>query len=224
MPLDFMTLAQQCAPQIAPVTLAAIVRTESEFNPYAIGVVHGRLLRQPSSAAEAIATVRALEAGGWNFSVGLAQVNRANWPAYGLTADNAFEPCRNLAAGAAILQGCFVTARNRQFHADADSPTDAQTALRASLSCYTSGNFSTGYRTGYVQHVVDNVMGQLSPVPTVPAIAPIPVVPIDAATPSRPPRSTSVIRQPLRRDRDGAIATSPATDQQRQTDSSAVVF
>lgn len=224
MPLDFMALAQQCAPQIAQDTMAAIVRTESGFNPYAIGVVHGRLLRQPSSAVEAIATMRALEAGGWNFSVGLAQVNRANWPAYGLTTENAFEPCRNLAAGAAILQGCFVTARNRQFHAQSDSQTDVQTALRAGLSCYASGDFSTGYRTGYVQRVVDNAVSQSSPVPTVPAITPIPVVRIDSATPARSPRSVSVIRPPLRRDRRGMTAPSPVTDQQREQDSSAVVF
>ncbi|MFP3835842.1 lytic transglycosylase domain-containing protein, partial [Chryseobacterium sp. SIMBA_028] len=90
------SLVHDCAPQIAPATMAAIVRTESGFNPYAIGVVRGRLRRQPSNMAEAVATVRALEAGGWNFSVGLAQVNRANWLAYGLSAENALEPCRNL--------------------------------------------------------------------------------------------------------------------------------
>jgi type IV secretion system protein VirB1 len=60
-PLDFMALAQHCAPQVAPATLAAIVRTESDFHPYAIGVVHGRLVRQPANVGEAIATARALE-------------------------------------------------------------------------------------------------------------------------------------------------------------------
>ena len=43
LPVDFNALAQECAPQTAPATLAAIVRTESGFNPYAIGVVGGRL-------------------------------------------------------------------------------------------------------------------------------------------------------------------------------------
>jgi type IV secretion system protein VirB1 len=171
-----------------------------------------------------MATVRALEAGGWNFSVGLAQVNRTNWLTYGLTTENAFEPCRNLVAGAAILQSCFAAARNRQFHAVADSPVDVQTALRASLSCYESGNFSTGYRTGYVQRVVDTAVGQSPSASTVPAIAPIPVMPINAAMPTRSPLPRSVIRQPSRRDRDGVTAASPATDQQREPDSSAVVF
>ena len=176
MALDFMTLAQQCAPRVSPATMAAIVRTESSFNPYAIGVVHARLLRQPASLEEATATVRALEAGGWDYSVGLAQVNRANWSRYGMSVQNAFDPCLNLAAGAAILQGCYAQARK--------SRSEVQGALRASLSCYASGDFATGYRTGYVQRVVQNVVdsGSVHPVPTVPAIepvmSPIPAIPV----------------------------------------------
>ncbi len=55
-----------------------VVRVESSYNPYAIGVVGGRLVRQPDSLPEALATVRMLEARGFNFSLGLAQVNRYN--------------------------------------------------------------------------------------------------------------------------------------------------
>ncbi len=225
MPLDFLSLAHDCAPQIAPATMAAIVRTESGFNPYAIGVVHGRLRRQPSNVAEAVATVRALEADGWNFSVGLAQVNRANWLAYGLTAENAFEPCRNLAAGAAILHRCFTAAvTTRKFHAGTDYQADVQAALHASLSCYASGNFSTGYQTGYVQRVVESAAALASSDSSVPAIAPIPVVPIGSAVPIRAPRSESAVRQLLRRDRDGMNAASPVTEERLKPDSSAVVF
>jgi type IV secretion system protein VirB1 len=187
LPLDFITLAQRCAPEVSTVTMAAIVRTESRFNPYAIGVVHGRLLRQPGSVDEAVATAHALAAGGWNFSVGLAQVNHANWPAYGLNEQSAFDPCRNLAAGAAILQGCFELARR----ARKDAQTDSQPALRASLSCYASGNFSTGYRTGYVQRVISSARIPAPPSApvVVPSIAPIPVVPVDADVSARPARS-----------------------------------
>ncbi|MBN3846113.1 lytic transglycosylase domain-containing protein [Paraburkholderia sp. Ac-20342] len=180
LPLDFISLAQQCAPQVSLSTMAAVVRTESGFNPYAIGVVRGRLARQPASEAEAVATVDALERGGWNFSVGLAQVNRTSWPAYGLSERSAFDPCRNLAAGAAILQGCFELARK----AHARASVDEQSNLRASLSCYASGDFSTGYRTGYVQRVVGNAraMAASSTPVVVPAIVPIPVIPVDSDT------------------------------------------
>ncbi|HDR8989609.1 TPA: lytic transglycosylase domain-containing protein [Burkholderia vietnamiensis] len=225
MPLDFLSLVHDCAPQIAPATMAAIVPTESGFNPYAIGVVRGRLRRQPSNMAEAVATVRALEAGGWNFSVGLAQVNRANWLAYGLSAENALEPCRNLAVGAAILHRCYTAAVTIQkSQARTDYQADVQAALRASLSCYASGNFSTGYRTGYVQRVEESAAAQASSDSHVPAIAPIAVVPIGSAVPVRAARSEPAVRQLSRSDRDGMNTASPVTEQRFKPDGSAVVF
>ncbi|EDT04216.1 Lytic transglycosylase catalytic [Burkholderia ambifaria IOP40-10] len=218
MPLDFASLAQQCAPQIPPVLMAAIVRVESGFNPYAIGVVRGRLLRQPSNRAEAVATVRALEAGGWNFSVGLAQINRVNWSAYGVTTENAFEPCRNLAIGAAILQDCLTAARNRR-----NMQFDAQAALLASLSCYASGNFSTGYRTGYVQRVVNAVASQPPLASSVTGTVPIPVVPIDSAMLTLPPRAPSADKRRQRESSNG-VTTVPIADPKNDPGDSAVVF
>jgi type IV secretion system protein VirB1 len=187
MPLDFIALTLQCAPRVSPVTMAAIVRTESGFNPYAIGIVNGRLVHQPASLSEAVATAHALSAAGWNFSVGLAQVNLENWYAYGLNEQSAFDPCRNLAAGAAILQGCFESARRAQ----TDTGANSQSALRASLSCYVSGNFSTGYRTGYVQRVVNNA--RIAALPSAPVVVPpimqFAVVPVDSQESSSPLRS-----------------------------------
>lgn len=217
LPIDFTTLAQQCAPQVSPITMAAIVRTESSFNPYAIGVVRGRLVRQPASKAEAVATAHELAADGWNFSVGLAQVNRANWAAYGLTERSAFDPCLNLAAGAAVLQGCFTAAR----YAQVDGRHDQQAALRASLSCYASGNFSTGYRTGYVQRVVDNARLPVPPSPhaVIPAVEPIPVVPDDPAAVFSTPTRSRPARHPVLESPDSRSDTNVG-----EQGSSAVVF
>ncbi|WP_438391694.1 lytic transglycosylase domain-containing protein [Caballeronia sp. DA-9] len=226
-PVDFSMLARQCAPQVAPMTLAAIVRTESGFNPYAIGVVGGRLVRQPESAAEAVATARELERQGWNYSVGLAQVNRSNFSRYGLGPDTAFEPCRNVAAGAAILAGCFAKARKR-------SP-DSQEALRKSFSCYAAGDFVTGYRTGYVQRVVDNaVMHAIPIVPAIdPGVTPIRVQPRDAAgAGSRMPSQAGAIGEHTGDERAGSEVDPHASKREGQPgggehdppDSSAVVF
>ncbi|PTB19277.1 lytic transglycosylase [Trinickia symbiotica] len=213
MPLDFLTLTQQCAPQISPTTMAAVVRAESGFNPYAIGVVHGRLMRQPSSEAEAMATAHSLSASGWRFSVGLAQINRANWPRYGLTERTAFDPCRNLAACAAILQGCFQLARRA--HAD------EQAALRASLSCYASGDFSTGFRSGYVERVVNDARQPVPATPVVvPAIAPIPVIPVtsdSSVSRIQPKRATDSRRELDRREL-------PSPERSEEPVESAVVF
>ena len=115
-----------------------VVHVESSFNPYAIGVVGGHLVRQPNSLAEALATARMLQSRGFNFSVGLAQVNRHNLARYGLSLEHAFDACPNLQAGARILADCLLRSGND---------------LGKSLSCYYSGNFTTGFRQGYVQKV-----------------------------------------------------------------------
>ena len=116
-----------------------VVRVESSYNPYAIGVVGGRLARQPRSLAEALATVRMLESRGYNFSLGLAQVNRYNLSKYGLSSyEQAFQTCPNLTAGSRILAEC---------HGRSGGDWGK------SFSCYYSGNFTTGFRHGYVQKI-----------------------------------------------------------------------
>jgi len=111
--MDFVALAQECAPSISARTLAAVARVESSLNPYAIGVVDGVLKRQPKNLAEALATVRHLEAEGFNFSVGIVQVNRYNLPKYRLSYEQAFNPCANVAAGGQILSECYARALRR---------------------------------------------------------------------------------------------------------------
>lgn len=145
----FLALTLACAPQVHADTARALVSVESAFNPWAIGVVGGALLRQPRHRTEALATARALQAAGWNFSVGLGQINVGNFERLGLTIDSAFEPCMNLMAMQTVLTECFDRAR-----ASAATSTPNQSALRQALSCYYSGNFSTGFRHGYVRKAV----------------------------------------------------------------------
>lgn len=126
-----------------------VVRVESSFNPYAIGIVRGRLARQPRTLGEAVATARMLEQRGYNFSVGLAQVNRYNLARQGLaTYERAFDVCPNLQAGSRILAECHGRAGGSWGRA---------------FSCYYSGNFTTGYRHGYVQKVFASMQGAAAP-------------------------------------------------------------
>lgn len=143
---SFTALARVCAPHVDVTTLAALVRVESGFNPYAIGVVGNHLQYQPTSYAQALATAQALVARGYNFSVGLGQVNVHNLTRVGENLATIFDPCRNLRASSQILQQCFA-------HASAHAG-DTQDALRDALSCYYSGNFLTGYRQGYVAKII----------------------------------------------------------------------
>ena len=140
----FSGLVLACAPLVHPETAHALVTVESSFNPHAIGVVGGTLERQPRNRPEALATASQLQVKGWNFSVGLAQINVHNFQRLGLTTATAFDPCENLRAMQTVLGECF----------DRSAPeAQPQTALRLALSCYYSGNFVTGFRHGYVQRV-----------------------------------------------------------------------
>lgn len=138
-----------------------VVRVESSGNPYAIGVVGGRLQRQPSNLSEAVATAHMLAQKGYNFSLGLAQINRYNLKKYGLnTYKQAFAACKNVEVGSRILRECQSRAND----------------WGKALSCYYSGNFTTGFRHGYVQKVLGSKYAQASSAPSSPRNA-IPVIP-----------------------------------------------
>ncbi|SMQ94987.1 VirB1 protein [Xanthomonas fragariae] len=120
-----------------------VVRVESSRNPYAIGVVGGRLVREPHGLEEAVATAKMLEQKGYNFSLGLGQVNRYNLQKYGLTSyEMAFARCPNLVAASRILAECH-------------SRSGANWGK--TFSCYYSGNFETGFKNGYVQKIYASI-------------------------------------------------------------------
>lgn len=127
-----------------------VVAVESSRNPFAIGVVGRQLERQPRNLDEAVATARMLEQGGYNYSLGVAQINRVNFAKYGIDSyEKAFDYCSNLSAGARILSECHGRAGGDWGKA---------------FSCYYSGDFRTGFRHGYVQRIFAS-MGQPSPIP-----------------------------------------------------------
>lgn len=146
-----------------------VVNVESGYNPFAIGVVGGQLVRQPQNLGEAIATVHMLDAKGYNYSLGLAQVNRANLGKYGLTSyEQAFDICPNLTVGARILSECYASSGND---------------WGKSFSCYYSGNFVTGYRDGYVQKIYDSINGSTT-ANTTDGAAAIPLLAANSPSPS----------------------------------------
>lgn len=159
----FSELALRCAPNVALGTMAAIARHESSVNPYAIGIndKHVRLERQPENAAEAVATATKLMALGFNFDVGLGQVNSGNLKRMGLGFSEVFDPCGNLRAAASILTDCYSRA--------AASKGPGQLALRAALSCYNTNSLTSGFANGYVGKVV----AQATPLGQVPEIVPL---------------------------------------------------
>lgn len=143
--IALLNLISVCAPLVHPTTALALIRSESSANPWAVGVIGGRLDRQPASLAEAMATARHLADAGIRFSAGLAQISRDNFERLSLDVATAFDPCTNLGAMQTVLLECLSRAP--------DGPT-SQRGLRQGLSCYYSGNFQTGFVHGYVTRVL----------------------------------------------------------------------
>lgn len=107
---EFDALADKCAPDVSKDTLQALIKTESSMNPLAIAVVGGKV-KQPTSLKDALNLVKELEKNGSNFSLGLGQINKKNFDRLGVTAEDMFEPCKNLQAAQHILKECFVKAQ-----------------------------------------------------------------------------------------------------------------
>lgn len=134
----------------------ALVTIESGFNPYAIGVVNGRLQRQPRNKDEAVATALNLRKLGFNFSMGCRQVNQANLAKYGLDIETVFNPEKNALAGSAIYDECLTRAVAKFGNGIA--------ATRAALSCYYSGNFTRGQqKEGNQPSYADKVLAHIAP-------------------------------------------------------------
>ena len=142
-----LALATQCAPNVAPQTVLAIVQTESLGRPFALNVNGGSQPRAPSSAASAAATAQRYIAAGYSVDLGLGQINSRNMRWLGLTWDTVFDPCTNIAALGTVLTSNFNSVK---------SGRDPQTALRVALSMYNTGSQTRGFRNGYVAKVVGN--------------------------------------------------------------------
>jgi type IV secretion system protein VirB1 len=143
--MDWTPVMERCAPDVAAVTLRAIVTVESAHNPLALNVNGFRLGRQPKDLREAQSWLRWLMERGHSVDVGLTQVNTVHFARFGLTPDNAFDPCRNLAAGAKVLHEAYRLMRARQ--------PDPQIAVRQAVSAYNTGSAERGFRNGYVARV-----------------------------------------------------------------------
>lgn len=133
-------LLNACQTQVDASILKRLIDNESSRNPYAIAVVGASSVNQPNNLDDAIQIATQLEKDGFNYSLGLMQINKKNFPAYGLTIDTAFDACTNIEVGADIFAQCYHRATKQ-------SPEKThQEHLDDAASCYYSGNFSRGYQ------------------------------------------------------------------------------
>lgn len=149
--ISFATLFEQCAPDVSPVTLDAVVQTESGGNPNVVANVTDGTSHYFDSAEDATRFVNGLSRDGKKFSAGLMQVYSGNFSKVGLDNSTAFDPCENIKAGAKIL--------SENFDGIKEEP-DEQIRLQKALSKYYSGNESRGFKkepeygnTSYIERV-----------------------------------------------------------------------
>ena len=123
-------LLKRCAPEVSPVTMAALVAQESGGDPYALDDDSTHIVYHSVSYAAAARLAAQLIGAGHFVDLGLAQVN-SNWlPALHLTAAELLEPCENLRAGSLILL--------RAWRAAGTGPRAKR--LARALAIYHSGN------------------------------------------------------------------------------------
>ena len=177
-------LFQQCAPALDARLTTSLVRQESSFNPYAIGLDGKAVLqRQPRSLEEAIATVEELQKENQQFSVGLAQIHVSNIKRFGLTWTQAFDPCTNLKYGQAVLIDFHQNALKAGFKQDG--------AVFAALRGYNSGDIHAKVSNGYATEILGRVTSQ-QPTRALPPLPPLPAVLRGAAAPAQPIMSKAV--------------------------------
>jgi len=147
--LSMALLFEQCAPAVSPVTLDAIIKTESGGNPYAVANVDDKTSHSFKRKEDAIRYVNSLSQQGKRFSAGLMQVYSGNFDKYELDNNSVFDPCKNIATGARILSDNFDSVEGGE-----------QEKLTKSLSKYYSGNENRGFKkepehnnTSYVERV-----------------------------------------------------------------------
>lgn len=143
-PLSFIAA---CAPaNVAPQTIAAIIKVESGGDPLVLHINAGAdgVLIHPTGLANALSIVRRATSAGASVDIGLMQVNTANVGKLGYTIAQMFDPCTNIKAGAMVLSADYSGALGV-------APA-GQKALQAALSAYNTGNYHSGFINGYVAH------------------------------------------------------------------------
>lgn len=139
-----LALAQRCAPSVAPETMLSIVQVESHNNPLAINVNGAADPAPARTAEEAIRTAEALIRQGRSVDLGLGQINSKNLDWLGMSVSEAFDPCRNLAGAAKVLEAGYLSAARQ---------APQQQALRMAFSAYNTGDHRRGFANGYVAKV-----------------------------------------------------------------------
>ena len=130
--VDADLLVQTCAKQLSPELAKALIASYSTGEPWTVGIVGGSL-RAGSTRAAAESLIRSVRDGRRNFGVGLMQLNAATLGRYGITPEEALDPCINLQIASGELAELF-----ERF---LKSCPDMSVAAAAAVSAYEKANY-----------------------------------------------------------------------------------
>lgn len=148
--MNLITLLMACVPFVSTNTMLAVIHQESHGNPWAIGVNGSQRYRMANTYQEAVNESKRLIASGANIDMGLMQINSKTMVSLGLTIEQVFDPCTNVYAGGTVLTRNYIRATKTR--------PNNQAALQAALSAYNTGNYSNGFKNGYVSNVVKRAL------------------------------------------------------------------
>lgn len=169
-----LDLLLACAPAVDPVTMSAIVKQESGGQPWVINDNNGKRSYQLGSKAEAVLKATELISAGHSIDMGLAQINSKNLGWLGLSVEQVFDPCTNIAAGAKVLaQGYQNTG-----------------SLAAALSMYNTGRADSPRGQEYARQVFRHA-GVVVPAPSGGRMPTLPALKLDTRPARTAPESTA---------------------------------
>ena len=143
--VDLLFIAMCSSPGVSPVTVKRIIEVESGSNEAALNINSPAVVVKAKSKKEAIKIAKHLVGRGGNVDLGLMQINSSNLRRYGLSIEDAFEPCHNIRVGSLILKEHYRRAKQIM--------GPGKRALMAALSAYNTGNFYTGTTNGYLDRI-----------------------------------------------------------------------
>jgi hypothetical protein len=147
--VNFSALATRCTPSVSQETLGAVVRTESNFNPWTLHDNTSGVTERPSSLQATLSDAWRWIGRGDSVDISLMQINSANFGAFGITARAALDPRVLLAPGAAVL---------RAANGGGQTGADEQVTLLMALSRYNTGSPFRGIMNGYAQKITANLI------------------------------------------------------------------
>lgn len=140
-------LINECTVNNVPINVTqAIIQVESKRNPLAININKLGIKFTPKNKEEAIQIAKKYIAKGYTVDMGLMQFNSENLDRYNYKVEDLYDPCTNIKAGTTIFSENF---NNTNKSENIDS------RILKSLSAYNTGNFTFGFKNGYVDKFKD---------------------------------------------------------------------